>query len=303
MERSEKEITLNFPLSSKRLKLYQLQGIAKALGLPSASSDDLLVMISGKLTESDHNPSDVQVVATLTEEGEELSLQDFNGIFFTVPIGKTGLSRISSPVSGKEMLVPTLVSDSSRTTPDLDIEVTSELDDFTLQDKGSFSNEEKHLEQVLSLLSAELATTRLQLQAAQKEVTQFKKELSAQQENLLELKKRLGVEEAKVKQLVFENEALQQQLSCSQVQDLKQEVNRATDRIKQLWQTNCQQLLSHDNLMFEKEEELKLLQGRMQQMEIELVKLKEDKTDLVNVDRQSTSTAIPFLQSHTLGLT
>ena len=303
MEMSEKEIILNFPLSSKRLKLYQFQGIAKALGLPSASSDDLLVMISGKLTESDHNPSDVQVVATLTEEGEELSLQDFNGIFFTVPIGKTGLSRISSPVSGKEMLVPTLVSDSSRTTPDLDIEVTSELDDFTLHDKGSFSNEEKHLEQVLSLLSAELATTRLQLQAAQKEVTQFKKELSAQQENLLELKKRLGVEEAKVKQLVFENEALQQQLSCSQVQDLKQEVNRATDRSKQLWQTNCQQLLSHDNLMFEKEEELKLLQGRMQQMEIELVKLKEDKTDLVNVDRQSTSTAIPFLQSHTLGLT
>ena len=31
-----------------------------------------------------------QIVATKIEEGEQLSLEDLNGIFFTVPVSKTG---------------------------------------------------------------------------------------------------------------------------------------------------------------------------------------------------------------------
>ena len=55
--RKEKTFTTaNFLLNPKRLKLYQLQQFAKTLDLPSASGDDMLVMISGKPTESNYEP-------------------------------------------------------------------------------------------------------------------------------------------------------------------------------------------------------------------------------------------------------
>ena len=44
------------------------------LDLPSVLSNDIIVIISVILTESNHYPSDVQVVVTQTEEREELSL-------------------------------------------------------------------------------------------------------------------------------------------------------------------------------------------------------------------------------------
>ena len=69
--------TVTFPLNSKRLQLYQVQQIAGALDFPTmASGSDLLVMVCGKLRDNNHDPSNVQVVATKTEGGEELSLQD-----------------------------------------------------------------------------------------------------------------------------------------------------------------------------------------------------------------------------------
>jgi len=118
-------------------------------------------------------------VATKTEEGQQLSLEDLNGVFLTVPVSTTEF-RASSPVLRRELSVPTLVSDSSRATPDS--EVLIEPDDHTLKERSiSFSNEGRHLDQVLSKLNMELESTRLQLQAAQEEVTVLKEELSAQQ--------------------------------------------------------------------------------------------------------------------------
>ena len=299
MEKSRRELTSvteNFPLSSKRLKIHQLQELAKAMGLPSALGDDMLVMICGKLTKENHDPSNVQVVATKTEEGQQLCLEDLDGVFLTVPVSPTEF-RTSSPVLRRELSVPTLVSDSSRTTPDS--EVLIEPDDHTLKEQSiSFSNEERHLDQVLSKLNTELGSTRLQLQAAQEKVTVLKEELSAQQTKLLETLQELQKEKAKVTKLATENEALQQQLSCSQVQDLKEEIERARNRIKELWQNNCQQLLVHDNLMFEKEEEIKLLQSRVQQMGGELIKFKEGRTD--QSAQTGTYADIPFPHSQTL---
>ena len=65
-----------FPLSSRRLKLYQLQQLAQALELPTgASSDDLRVMVEEKLRTMDRNPFNTQVVMNLQEERiENLSL-------------------------------------------------------------------------------------------------------------------------------------------------------------------------------------------------------------------------------------
>ena len=59
------------------------------LDLPSVLSNDIIVIISVILTESNHYPSHVQVVVTQTEEREELSLQDFNEIFLTVILCNT----------------------------------------------------------------------------------------------------------------------------------------------------------------------------------------------------------------------
>ena len=75
-----------FPLSSRRLKLYQLQQLAQALELPtSASSDDLRVIVEEKLRAIDRNPFNTQVVMNLQEEGtENLSLQDEEGQFLHV---------------------------------------------------------------------------------------------------------------------------------------------------------------------------------------------------------------------------
>ena len=66
----------------------------------------MLVMISGKPTESNYEPPSEQIVAKQTEEGEELSSEDFNGIFLTVRVSRTELSGSSSPVSKRELSVP-----------------------------------------------------------------------------------------------------------------------------------------------------------------------------------------------------
>ena len=72
---------------SKRLQLHHLQLIAKGLDLPSAASaSDLFVMISGKLYESNHDPSNTQVIIAQSVEGEVLSLQDVSGVFLKVPV-------------------------------------------------------------------------------------------------------------------------------------------------------------------------------------------------------------------------
>ena len=70
-QEGERKTTLTFPLSSRRLQLHHIQLIAKDLDLPTgASASDLSVMISGRLQESNHDPSYTQVVITQSEEGE-----------------------------------------------------------------------------------------------------------------------------------------------------------------------------------------------------------------------------------------
>ena len=65
-----------FPLSSRRLKLYQLQQLAQALELPtSASSDDLRVMVEEKLRAMDRNPLNTQARSYgLTRRGDRESI-------------------------------------------------------------------------------------------------------------------------------------------------------------------------------------------------------------------------------------
>ena len=65
-----------FPLTSGRLKLYQLQQLAQALELPiKAPSNDLRVMVEENLRAMDRNPLNTQVVVDLKEKGTENLLQ------------------------------------------------------------------------------------------------------------------------------------------------------------------------------------------------------------------------------------
>jgi len=133
-------------------------------------------------------------VATKTEEGEELSLQDMDGVFLKVPVLKEELSR-GSPAPGREVSVPTLLSGSSITSP--------------APNSEERALEEKHLEEVLSLMQTELAKTKLQLHSAHDEITYLKRELSAQQERLLEAEKVIEFESVKAKTLSADKESLQ----------------------------------------------------------------------------------------------
>ena len=104
----------------------------------------------------------------------------------------------------------------------------------------------------------------------------MREELSVQQERLLEAKKVIEFESARAKTLSADSKSLQQhvQVLCSQVQELQGEVRKGRERLGELWQTNCQQLTVHDDLMFEKEEEIRLLRMRLHEVEMELTKLK-----------------------------
>ena len=85
-QEGERKTTLTFPLISKRLQLHHIQLIARGLCLPTAASaGDLSVMISGRLPENNYDPSNTQVVITQSEKGEELTLQDMDGVLLRIP--------------------------------------------------------------------------------------------------------------------------------------------------------------------------------------------------------------------------
>jgi len=92
----------------------------------------------------------------------------------------------------------------------------------------------------------------------------------------VEAKKVIEFKSARAKTLSADRESLQQhvQVLCSQVQELQEEFRKGKKKLGELWQPNCQQLTVHDNLMFEKEEEIRLLRMRLQEVEMELTKLK-----------------------------
>ena len=55
---------------------------------------------------------------------------------------------------------------------------------------------------------------------------------------------------------------------------LKIELQSTKERLVELWQENCKQLLDHDTRMAEKEREVQLLRKQLQVRELELARLK-----------------------------
>jgi len=67
----------------------------------------------------------------------------------------------------------------------------------------------------------------------------------------------------KVTTLADEKEFLQHQVQIVMLTDTQSLQEEVKQRIKELWQINCQQISVHDNIMFEKEEEMKLVHDRL----------------------------------------
>ena len=161
MEEQEggRRTTLTFPFNSKRLQLHHIQLIAESLCLlTTASASDLSVMIGGKLCENSHDPSNTQIVITQSEEGEELSLQDMDGVFLRIPAVRSTLLR---------------------TSPSPSSEVSVELQPVSaLQENINFSAEVECLEHLLSTMKEELVKSRTQLLEAQEEIACLRVEIS-----------------------------------------------------------------------------------------------------------------------------
>jgi len=75
-----------YPLNSKRLKLQHIQHLARALTLPAAAPRSDLEVISGKIRKIRGEGVQAEVVLSLSEEGEQLSLRDQDGTFLVVPV-------------------------------------------------------------------------------------------------------------------------------------------------------------------------------------------------------------------------
>ena len=156
---SSTEGGIAYPLNSKRFKLRHIQHLARALNLPtSATRGDLEVMISGRLAETNRDTTNIQVIVTQGEEGEQLSLRDMEGIFLVTP-----------------PILPLLVSKSS--TP---CEEESDLE-------GSFTAEMTQLQTVLQSFEEETVVLRTELQSTKKEVEQLRTKLKKANKRLVEL--------------------------------------------------------------------------------------------------------------------
>ena len=154
------------------------------------------MIISGRLHENNRNPSNTQVVITQSEKGEELCLQDMDGVFLRIPASECASPRTPS-VSTSELSV--------------ELQTTS-----VLQENNGFSAEEYCLERVLSSMEQELVKARTQLLEAQEEVASLSIKVSEYSSELLEVQRQLGLEREKVGELVQDKETLQQQLSTSE---------------------------------------------------------------------------------------
>ena len=95
---------VSIPLNSKKLTTKRLQAIAAGLELPaSATTEDLRLLIEGKITDRGQNPSNIQVTIA-DEDSSTLHLVDENGCFLTVTVPEEigNATECSPPASDGE---------------------------------------------------------------------------------------------------------------------------------------------------------------------------------------------------------
>ena len=124
-------------------------------------------------------------------------------------------------------------------------------------------------------MEQKLAKTRTELLEAQEEVTCLRIQVRDHSSKLLEVQRKLELEKQRVTELTGLKEELQllHQLLSTELQGLREEVKTVQDNKVELWHTNCQQLLTHDEEMSEKEREIKVLCDRLHRTEMELATL------------------------------
>ena len=257
---AEREV---YPLNSKRINLAQLRQLAQALDLPvTGSSGDLQIMVEGKLREVERDPMNVQLVVKENTDGSQcLELQDESGPFLETTI--TDGSKASTPAETHGSCLSLAGSQGSV------IEQSTEpvlVDENPHRAQGSLED-----------ANTEICTLR-QWVEEQKLIIQESKqllfdtgektaELSVANQ---ELKGLLGDAEERLAKLVVENRRLTEQLTqqqltaCSDLENLKQELQQGQTRIKELWKKNCDQVREFDLIIWARERELASLRKQLE---------------------------------------
>ena len=255
-----------FPLSSRRLKLYQLQQLAQALELPTSdSSDDLRVMVEEKLRAMDRNPLNTQVLMDLQEEGtENLSLQDEEGQFLHVT------SPVLSPDSGSQSTPwasPTHVPECPEVSQGekIEKEVQEALIADSAQAQGELTAPTIQNEEFTEL-KADHVKLQEQLQCVIDETNLLRQGLEEREKELGVLKHIMAQDKVLIDELGHRNEILQQQQQHSneEIERLNKAAQAGKVRIKELWRINCEQLTEFDQILSTKEEELQSLTNLLQ---------------------------------------
>lgn len=157
--------TKPYPLNSRRLTSPYLMCISRALGLPTNGTvEETRLMIEGKLTEMGREPRNVQVIVSVEDDVEAVSLQDGSGVF--VRAGCPSSEASGGGAGGSREDRRTTVS-ANRESED----ERSEHDDSSLADELAESrahNEEltalnEDLSQEVSSLREEVSSLREQL--------------------------------------------------------------------------------------------------------------------------------------------
>ena len=181
-------------------------------------------------------------MVTHKEDGEELSLQDMDGVFlhFIVPGEVSSLSV--SPILGDcEMSVPSLMTRSSRTSPAPNDGEAGEVLTDLLARKGKeeIAAEGEQGGDALKLIWHTILETRAKFEESQQEVVRLRAEVVQQEQMLIEAHTIIEVGKAREIELAQESET-QKRLMTSQIEALGEEVKQGEEKMKQLWKVNCQ---------------------------------------------------------------
>ena len=210
-----------YPLSSRRLTLPHLKTLATALGIPTAAAaEDIRLMIGGKLLDMDKEQQNVEVVRVdpppESSGGGSIGLRDEQGIFIEVDCV---LATVTSPAA-----------------------ISLDEDDGELSDvasegtRGAFEETEHLTRQELLECRAELAETRVTLEAEMQ------------------------------KSRLLESDLLS---TAREVSALKESYESEREKTRRAWKLHCEQLARWDAELADGDAEIARLKAKIVEFECE----------------------------------
>ena len=229
-----------YPLNSKRIVADQLFEVATLLDLPKgASVAETRQLIEGKLLELGHEPRNVQVIVQLDDEARTGST-----IFL---VDESGVIRHSGKQSSRPLSPVSIGSFSHDTFVDNNVHSCS-----THHTGSPVNNGESALE-LRSALRDALQTNE-----------HLEEKLRQQSMFIDELVEQLELTKANNEQIQLQLTELQAPIN-SKVKNLEDALKIESSKSKRLWVQKCEQLLTHEAELEEKDLEIARLRARVEE--------------------------------------